>query len=461
MLEIYIGFGILTILIIAVLLKLSKLNLDQNIGSELAQLRIDLSRLDGSIREQLGSQGAAMTEIRTAMTNLEREVVRVLDAKITQLITDTRSERDAMHLANTSASTELRNDLNNRLTGVSTTITQQLKVTGDQVTATLNERLGAIQTDSAQKLEEMRKTVDEKLHATLEQRLGESFKQVSDRLEQVHRGLGEMQTLATGVGDLKRVLTNVKSRGTWGEVQLGALIEQTLTIDQYSKNISTRPGSRDLVEFAIRLPGQDASSPVWLPVDAKFPVEDYQRLMDAQDRADLVEMESSAKALENRIKSEAKTIREKYVEPPYTTDFAILFLPTEGLYAEVMRRQGLLEALQRDYRVTVAGPSTFSALLNSLHMGFKTLAIEKRSSEIWNTLGQIKMEFSKFGDVIDATKKKLEAATKSFDAVDVRTRQINKKLSGVEALPLGGNELLGDDVFDDEVVATSDLDIHG
>ena len=461
MLEIYIGFGILTILIIAVLLKLSKLNLDQNIGSELAQLRIDLSRLDGSIREQLGSQGAAMTEIRTAMTNLEREVVRVLDAKITQLITDTRSERDAMHLANTSASTELRNDLNNRLTGVSTTITQQLKLTGDQVTATLNERLGAIQADSAQKLEEMRKTVDEKLHATLEQRLGESFKQVSDRLEQVHRGLGEMQTLATGVGDLKRVLTNVKSRGTWGEVQLGALIEQTLTIDQYSKNISTRPGSRDLVEFAIRLPGQDANSPVWLPVDAKFPVEDYQRLMDAQDRADLVEIESSAKALENRIKSEAKTIREKYVEPPYTTDFAILFLPTEGLYAEVMRRQGLLELLQRDFRVTVAGPSTFSALLNSLHMGFKTLAIEKRSSEIWNTLGQIKTEFSKFGDVIDATKKKLEAATKSFDAVDVRTRQINKKLSGVEALPLGGNELLGDDVFDDEVVATSDLDIHG
>jgi len=449
MLEIYIGFGILTILIIAVLLKLSKLNLDQNIGSELAQLRIDLSRLDGSIREQLGSQGAAMTEIRTAMTNLEREVVRVLDAKITQLITDTRSERDAMHLANTSASTELRNDLNNRLTGVSTTITQQLKVTGDQVTATLNERLGAIQADSAQKLEEMRKTVDEKLHATLEQRLGESFKQVSDRLEQVHRGLGEMQTLATGVGDLKRVLTNVKSRGTWGEVQLGALIEQTLTIDQYSKNISTRPGSRDLVEFAIRLPGQDASSPVWLPVDAKFPVEDYQRLMDAQDRADLVEMESSAKALENRIKSEAKTIREKYVEPPYTTDFAILFLPTEGLYAEVMRRQGLLEALQRDYRVTVAGPSTFSALLNSLHMGFKTLAIEKRSSEIWNTLGQIKMEFGKFGEVIDATKKKLEAATKSFDAVDVRTRQINKKLSGVEALPLGITPLLESEEVED------------
>jgi DNA recombination protein RmuC len=239
-------------------------------------------------------------------------------------------------------------------------------------------------------------------------------------------------------------------------VQLGALIEQTLTIDQYAKNISTKPGSKELVEFAIRLPGQDANSPVWLPVDAKFPVEDYQRLMDAQDRADLVEIESSAKALENRIKSEAKTIREKYVEPPYTTDFAILFLPTEGLYAEVMRRQGLLESLQRDFRVTVAGPSTFSAMLNSLHMGFKTLAIEKRSSEIWSTLGQIKTEFSKFGDVIDATKKKLEAATKSFDAVDVRTRQINKKLSGVEALPIGVAPLLDGDLTEENSESDQD-----
>lgn len=458
MLEIYIGFGILAILVIAVLLKLSKLNLDQNIGQELAQLRVDLSRLEGSVREQLGSQGATMAEIRTAMTNLEREVIRVLDAKIGQLIADTRTERESMQLASTNASTELRTDLNSRLTSMGTTIAQQLQATGNQVTATLNQRLGEIQADSAQKLEAMRKTVDEKLHATLEQRLGESFKQVSDRLEQVHRGLGEMQTLATGVGDLKRVLTNVKSRGTWGEVQLGALIEQTLTIDQYAKNISTRPGSRDLVEFAIRLPGQDANSPVWLPVDAKFPVEDYQRLMDAQDRADLVEIESSAKALENRIKSEAKTIREKYVEPPYTTDFAILFLPTEGLYAEVMRRQGLLEALQRDFRVTVAGPSTFSAMLNSLHMGFKTLAIEKRSSEIWNTLGQIKAEFSKFGDVIDATKKKLEAATKSFDAVDVRTRQINKKLSGVEALPIGISPLIEGDEHEDLAIGSGQLD---
>lgn len=458
MLEIYIGFGILAALVIAVFLKLSKLNLDQNIGQELAQLRVDLSRLEGSVREQLGAQGTTMTEIRNATTNLEREVIRVLDAKINQLIADTRAERESMQSANTNASAELRADLNSRLTNMGISIAQQLQATGNQVSTTLNQRLGEIQVDSAQKLEAMRKTVDEKLHATLEQRLGESFKQVSDRLEQVHRGLGEMQSLATGVGDLKRVLTNVKSRGTWGEVQLGALLEQTLTNEQYSKNISTRPGSRDLVEFAIRLPGQDANSPVWLPVDAKFPVEDYQRLMDAQDRADLGEIESSAKALENRIKIEAKTIREKYIEPPYTTDFAILFLPTEGLYAEVMRRQGLLEALQRDFRVTVAGPSTFSAMLNSLHMGFKTLAIEKRSSEIWNTLGQIKTEFGKFGVVIDATKKKLEAATKSFDAVDVRTRQINKKLSGVEALPVGVAPLMDSDDPEDPVLGSDQLD---
>jgi DNA recombination protein RmuC len=312
----------------------------------------------------------------------------------------------------------------------------------------LTQRLAEIQIDTSNKLEQMRQTVDEKLHATLEQRLGESFKQVSDRLEQVHRGLGEMQTLATGVGDLKRVLTNVKSRGTWGEVQLGALIEQTLTIEQYSKNIATRPNSRDIVEFAIRLPGQEDCKPVWLPIDAKFPVEDYQRLTDAQDRADLQEIESAAKALETRIKAEAKTIREKYIEPPYTTDFAILFLPTEGLYAEVLRRQGLLELLQNDFRVTVAGPSTFSAMLNSLQMGFKTLSIEKRSSQIWSTLGQVKTEFSKFGEAIEATKKRLDAASKQFEAVDIRTRKINRALSNVEAVSSNSSTLLSFDLDD-------------
>lgn len=359
-----------------------------------------------------------------------------------------RTRIDLLIDANRLSGVDLKNDLNRDLATLRTTLVEQLEASGRGVRETLTQRLAEIQLDTSNKLEQMRQTVDEKLHATLEQRLGESFKQVSDRLEQVHRGLGEMQTLATGVGDLKRVLTNVKSRGTWGEVQLGALIEQTLTMEQYSKNIATRPHSRDIVEFAIRLPGQEEGKPVWLPIDAKFPVEDYQRLIDAQDRADLQEIESAAKALEARIKAEAKTIREKYIEPPYTTDFAILFLPTEGLYAEVLRRQGLLELLQNDFRVTVAGPSTFSAMLNSLQMGFKTLSIEKRSSQIWSTLGQVKTEFSKFGEAIEATKKRLDAASKQFEAVDIRTRKINRALSNVEAVSSNSSTLLSFDLDD-------------
>lgn len=359
-----------------------------------------------------------------------------------------RTRIDLLIDANRLSGVDLKNDLNRDLATLRTTLVEQLEASGRGVRETLTQRLAEIQLDTSNKLEQMRQTVDEKLHATLEQRLGESFKLVSDRLEQVHRGLGEMQTLATGVGDLKRVLTNVKSRGTWGEVQLGALIEQTLTIEQYSKNIATRPNSRDIVEFAIRLPGQEEGKPVWLPIDAKFPVEDYQRLTDAQDRADLQEIESAAKALETRIKAEAKKIREKYIEPPYTTDFAILFLPTEGLYAEVLRRQGLLELLQNDFRVTVAGPSTFSAMLNSLQMGFKTLSIEKRSSQIWSTLGQVKTEFSKFGEAIEATKKRLDAASKQFEAVDIRTRKINRALSNVEAVSSNSSTLLAIDLDD-------------
>ena len=359
-----------------------------------------------------------------------------------------RTRIDLLIDANRLSGVDLKNDLNRDLATLRTTLVEQLEASWRGVRETLTQRLAEIQLDTSNKLEQMRQTVDEKLHATLEQRLGESFKLVSDRLEQVHRGLGEMQTLATGVGDLKRVLTNVKSRGTWGEVQLGALIEQTLTIEQYSKNIATRPNSRDIVEFAIRLPGQEEGKPVWLPIDAKFPVEDYQRLTDAQDRADLQEIESAAKALETRIKAEAKTIREKYIEPPYTTDFAILFLPTEGLYAEVLRRQGLLELLQNDFRVTVAGPSTFSAMLNSLQMGFKTLSIEKRSSQIWSTLGQVKTEFSKFGEAIEATKKRLDAASKQFEAVDIRTRKINRALSNVEAVSSNSSTLLAIDLDD-------------
>ncbi len=319
-------------------------------------------------------------------------------------------------------------------------LTQSNEQRSEQLRVSVETRLGAIQADNASKLEEMRKTVDEKLHATLEQRLGDSFKLVSERLEQVHKGLGEMQTLAAGVGDLKKVLTNVKTRGTWGEVQLEALLDQVLTAEQYEKNVATRPGSNERVEFAIRLPGQgdraSDSHPVWLPIDAKFPVEDYQRLVEAQDRADPVAVEVAAKALEMRLRDEARKIRDKYVEPPHTTDFAILYLPTEGLYAEALRRPGLADVLQREFRVSLAGPTTLAALLNSLQMGFRTLAIEKRSSEVWAVLGAVKTEFGKFGEALESTRKKLEQATKSIESAGVRTRQIERKLKGVEALPV-------------------------
>jgi DNA recombination protein RmuC len=303
-----------------------------------------------------------------------------------------------------------------------------------EVRATLEAKLGAIQQDNAAKLEQMRATVDEKLQSTLETRLGQSFQLVSERLEAVQRGLGEMQTLATGVGDLKRVLGNVKKRGIFGEVQLGALLEDMLTIEQYGANVITVPGSNDRVEFAIRMPGQAEGEHVYLPIDAKFPVEDYQRLLDAQENADLDAAIRAGNALEARVREEAKRIASKYVAPPHTTDFAVLFLPTEGLYAEVIRRPGLFEKLQREHRVTVAGPTTLSALLNSLQMGFRTLAIAKRSSEVWSILGAVKTEFSKFGDVLDKVKKKLDEAGKHIDATGIRTRAIERKLRGVEVL---------------------------
>jgi DNA recombination protein RmuC len=303
-------------------------------------------------------------------------------------------------------------------------------------------RLTAIQADNASKLEEMRRTVDEKLHATLEQRLGESFKLVSDRLEQVHRGLGEMQSLAAGVGDLKRVLSNVKTRGTWGEVQLAALLEQLLTADQFAANVATRPDSSERVDFAIRLPGRGDGAVVWLPIDAKFPIEDYQRLIDAQERGELGVVDEASKAIEVRLKAEARSIHEKYVAPPHTTDFALLYLPTEGLYAEALRRPGLADTLQREWRVSLAGPTTLAALLNSLQMGFRTLAIEQRSAEVWAVLGAVKSEFGKFGEALAHTRKKLDEASNSISKAETRTRQLSRKLSEVEALPASDAEKL-------------------
>lgn len=305
-----------------------------------------------------------------------------------------------------------------------------------EVRAAVQEQLKALQEGNERKLEQMRATVDEKLHATLEQRLGESFKQVAERLEQVHQGLGEMQGLARDVGSLNRVLTNVKTRGIFGEVQLAGLLEQVFTPQQYAANVETVPGSGARVEFAIRLPGRgDDGTTLWLPIDAKFPREDYERLLDAQDRADPQAAEAAARAIEVRLKAEARTIREKYVAAPYTTDFAILFVPTEGLYAEALRRPGLVEALQREYRVSLTGPTTLLATLSSLQMGFRTLALEKRSAEVWQVLGAVKTEFGKFGDVLAKTKKKLSEAASTIDAAEVRTRAMARQLKGVESLP--------------------------
>jgi DNA recombination protein RmuC len=306
-----------------------------------------------------------------------------------------------------------------------------------QLTAVVDERLGKIREGNEAKLEEMRKTVDERLHGTLEKRLGESFKLVSDRLEAVQRGLGEMQGLAAGVGELKRVLTNVKARGTWAEVQLGALLEQLLTPDQFDRNVETREGSREAVEFAIRLPGAEGEpgSPVWLPIDSKFPQEDYLRLLEAAERADAEGVQRAAAALSRAVRVAAQDVRDKYLDPPRTTDFALLFLPTEGLYAEVLRQPGLLEELQQTYRVVVAGPASLAAILTSLRMGFRTLAIERRASEVWQVLAAVKSEFGKFGAVLGKVKRQLDVASRTIDATEVRSRAMERKLRTVEALP--------------------------
>lgn len=306
----------------------------------------------------------------------------------------------------------------------------------DKLREAVEQRLQMIQEDNSKKLEQMRTTVDEKLHATLEQRLGESFKMVCDRLEAVHKGLGEMQTLASGVGDLKRVLSSVKARGIWGEIHLANLIDEIFTPDQYEKNAITKKGSSERVEFAIKMPGRDSDGKVvMLPIDAKFPQEDYQRLLEAQEQANAIMADEAAKALEARIKSEAKDIRDKYIDPPHTTDFAIMFLPTEGLFAETLRRPGLTELLLKEYRVVVTGPTTLAALLNSVQVGFRTLAIEKRTSEVWSLLGAVKTEFGRFGDLLDKTQKKLNEASNTIEDASRRSRAIARKLKDVQQLP--------------------------
>jgi DNA recombination protein RmuC len=335
--------------------------------------------------------------------------------------------------------------------------TQQLGQMGESnarrmldVRDALDKQLDALQKSNTAKLEEMRVTVDEKLQATLQARLGESFKQVADRLEQVHKGLGEMQTLAAGVGDLKHLLTNVKTRGIFGEAQLGALLEQIFVAEQYAAQVATRPNSRERVDYAIKMPGRGIAGEqavLWLPIDAKFPTEDFERLLDAQERADAPAAEIAGKALEVRIRAEAKSISEKYIEPPYTTDFAILFLPSESLYAEVLRRPGLMDVLHREYRITLAGPTTLLAMLNSLQMGFRTLALEKRSSEVWQVLGAVKTEFGKFGDVLAKVKSQTQTVLNTLDSAETRSRAMERALKTVEAIPVGeAQKLLPDAV---------------
>jgi len=392
--------------------------------------KVQLEAFSGQIASLTKTSSEKLDGIRTEFTTgakqLREEVIAALKG-ITEATTKTMGE--------------LANIQKTQLETMSSTIgklsdTNEKKL--EAVRVTVEGKLQSMQIDNAKQLDQMRQTVDEKLQGTLEKRLGESFKQVSERLEQVHKGLGDMQTLATGVGDLKKVLTNVKTRGTWGEVQLGTLLEQVLNPDQFANNVATKDG-RERVEFAIKLPGQGANQDetVWLPIDAKFPVEDYQRLIEAQERTDVEGVEMAGKQLENRVKTCARDISEKYLNPPKTTDFGILFLPIEGLFAEVIRRTGLIEVIQREYRVVIAGPTTLWSILNSLQMGFRTLAIQKRSSEVWNLLAAVKTEWTKYGDVLVAVEKKLHQASNTIEKAKVRSRAVGRKLKDVQELPAG------------------------
>jgi DNA recombination protein RmuC len=396
--------------------------------------------------EQQDAVRSRLDAVGMQIERLERELRAELAQSRTESAQTAKTAREEL----TGNLGEFARTLHQQLATLTQTNEQRLEA----VRATVEQRLDLLRSDNAQKLEQMRATVDEKLHAALEHRLGESFKLVSDRLEQVHKGLGEMQTLATGVGDLKRVLTNVKSRGGWGEVQLGALLAEVLSPGQYAKNVATRPGSSERVEYAIKFPGRgEDGTPCWLPVDAKFPLEDFQRLQDGIDRADIAAVDVSRRALEEFFKTEARKIRDKYIEPPYTTDFAILFVPTEGLYAEALARPGLADSLQRDCRVMLAGPSNLHAFLNSLQLGFRTLAIEQRSTEVWRVLGAVKTEFGKFGELLAKTKDRLDAVGKTLDEAGKKSSTIARKLRDVEAMPEAeADRLLSGDgiVYDSE-----------
>ena len=416
-------------------------------------VRADVQQLERGLRDEVGrSAGQTRSDLATTRSELAQTLATFQQTLLTQQGDVARTQNEQIdsfrtqlastqqHQADTLGRSGEQQALS--LARFSETLIDQLRAlsqSNDQrmaeVRTTVEQKLTAIQQDNEKKLEQVRQTVDEKLHATLEARLGESFKQVADRLDQVHRGLGEMQGLAKDVGSLSRVLNNVKTRGNFGEVQLAALLEEVFTAEQFGRNVETIPGSNQRVDFALRLPGRrDDGVPLWLPIDAKFPREDYERLLDAQERADPVAAEIAAKAIEMRLRAEARTIREKYIAAPHTADFGILFVPTEGLYAEALRRPGLVEALQREHKIMLAGPTTLLATLNSLQMGFRTLALEKRSAEVWEVLGAVKTEFGKFGDVLAKTKKKLDEASSSIELAERRTRVMARELRSVEAM---------------------------
>lgn len=405
--------------------------LQKDVNARHQELRAMLEQFDKGTRDVLNSMNISQQE---RFGGFVQKTERALDTHFSRTLASVREMAEQQKGALDSFSRQLTNltEMNsNKMEGIRNTV---------------ETKLMALQEDNSKKLDQMRATVDEKLHETLEQRLGASFKQVSDRLEQVHKGLGEMQVLAVGVGDLKKVLTNVKARGTFGEIQLDNVLEQTLSPEQYERNVAVKPQSAERVDFAVILPGsKDDDRQVYLPIDAKFPLEDYQRLLDAEEAGDPTGSQEAARMLEQRVKAEAKAIHEKYIDPPNTTDFGIMFLPIEGLYAEVLRRPGLWDTLQREYRVIVTGPTTITALLNSLQMGFRTLAIQKRTSEVWSILGAVKTEFGKFGDVLAKTQKKLQEASNTIETAERRSRVIERKLRGVESLPTErADSVLGD-----------------
>ncbi|MCB0746609.1 MAG: DNA recombination protein RmuC [Ignavibacteriales bacterium] len=428
--EIIIAILLLIIVIFQILnyIKISKQNLDETENKLIQKFESINENLEDNIEDEFKRNREETLQNSKLVREEVGNSVRLLGDQLSNRIKDISDrQKDQLELVET------------RLKS----LTQSNEEKSDKLKDQVSKQLTEIQEKNEKKLEEMRITVDEKLHSTLEKRLGESFKLVSDRLELVHKGLGEMQTLATGVGDLKKVLTNVKDRGTWGEIQLGNLLEQILTKEQYSQNVKTKEGSNALVEFAIKLPGKNSMKEdiVWLPIDAKFPLEDYQRLIEAREKVDLPMIAESIKKLERSVKEAAKDISTKYLDPPHTTDFAFMFLPIESLYAEVLSIPGLSDSIQREHKVTIAGPTNFVAVLNSLQMGFKTLAIEKRSSEVWKLLSIVKTEFSKFGDILDNTQKKLDLASKSIGDASRKTRTIERRLRDVHELPTDENQI--------------------